>query len=174
MASSSDLEFGYRPEHAILAPIVWGARAISHDGVEIDLVWDRKSIKADDGVDKDAFYEKLNAALNVLRRAVALDPLDPGDAGKRTYTYSGITIMASTNASYGYMYLVAFPARSTDAESALPPAHVWKCPVCRETCSQKSKPISDTCAACRREAKRKLAARKTKWEAQRRSAGRTW
>jgi hypothetical protein len=119
--------FGYKP--FILkglkdgAPFAWGARLIYEvrDGVpHYDLVWDRKTMFGDSalwtGPDYRAFCDCLNydwkEVLARARRFYDSDPAKFGPAGEGKMTLLDnhvLTIIATPNASCGYLYVAAVP-----------------------------------------------------------------
>jgi len=98
--------FGLWNEAPLTGP-AWGARAIFSNG-NIDLLYDRQTSR-DAG---DAFLARVNAALPGARekaKELRFSSL-AGDVSE-VVTLSeaeGLVIKASTNASFGYLYLIAF------------------------------------------------------------------
>jgi len=107
-------EFGLWAHCPKGAEVAWGARAILHQA-KIDLVWDRQSWRGDNGPGKVAFVKVLETAIEEARREAqrlyyATGELCPDQAQLLVlYDGPGVKILGNTNASYGYLYLIAFP-----------------------------------------------------------------
>lgn len=101
--------FGYRTEESENAANVWGARAIV-EGESFSLVHNRQGCKGD----FDALAAVLNG--NVLKlvheRVAALrksGEIRNDEATEHVlYDDDVVKVVGNTNASYGYLYLVAF------------------------------------------------------------------
>jgi hypothetical protein len=98
--------FGLWNEAPTAGP-AWGARAIFSNG-SVDLLWDRQTCRDVD----DAFVARVNSALPVARekaRELRFSSL-AGDVSEvvTLAEMEGIVIKGSTNASFGYLYLIAY------------------------------------------------------------------
>ena len=102
--NASELSFGLRWE-SITGKALWGARTIFSRG-HIDVVWDRKSSVGDDA-DLKRLYDALDkgGAFDRLRDEVKKAPLYPDSEGVLVVEDGDLTIVCSTNASYGYLYI---------------------------------------------------------------------
>ena len=90
------------------ATLAWGARAIYKQGF-IDILHDRQSWRGP-REDRTALVAWINdqgiAALKAECEKVSL----PGDSDATVlWSEGGFTIEASPNASYGYLYITAYP-----------------------------------------------------------------
>ncbi len=98
------------PEDARAA---WGARAIWKSG-EIDLLWDRQSVVALTDEDKKIFLGSMNGGVLASARERARELFREGalrgDVSGLETLYEGplATVVANTNASYGYLYIAAW------------------------------------------------------------------
>jgi hypothetical protein len=90
------------PEEAVAA---WGARAI-YNG-QVDLVWDRQDLKADDDELKEKLKRKLNGGALAAFMNWAEDRFFGHHDDVQSFTNRGVRFWASTNASYGYLYVTA-------------------------------------------------------------------
>lgn len=124
------------------APCAWGARAIfqgdGRGGLQVDLVWDRQqAIGSEEG------RERLKAALDnyllpELRHRAGRE-LDTRSLDVLRIEAHGWVLEACPNASYGYLYICAYPA---GAEVPPPvPRGKWKAPPASKT-RIKSRPRS--------------------------------
>lgn len=116
MARSSELGFGYRGVE-IIAPALWGARAIFTGGI-VDIVWDRQDLKSDDDKSKRALIDALNGpgvggeggALGLFRahmRRLVRQGYDEERGGLVNVEFEGVLFTCSTNESCGYLYITA-------------------------------------------------------------------
>jgi len=93
----------------------WGARAIFSNG-NIDLLWDRQSTRDAD----KAFLARVNAVLPIVRdkaKELRYSSL-AGDVSEVIVLaeHEGLMLKGSTNASFGYLYLIAYDRVPTLAE----------------------------------------------------------
>ena len=96
--------FGLWNQAPVAGP-AWGARTILTRG-EFDLLWDRQTGReAGKG-----FLAKVNAALPAVREAVRGARLPQDTTVTTLYVGDGLVVKGSTNGSYGYLYLIAYPA----------------------------------------------------------------
>ena len=109
MVNVDQLSFGFRGVD-ITATAMWGARAIYSDRYRtVDLLCDRQSVIADTEAQRNEFCALLNAgALREFCR-FAKGRFNNSDVVE-TVTLRGVTFFASTNRSYGYLYITAIPA----------------------------------------------------------------
>lgn len=99
--------WGRRPPK--VATVAWGARAIYSPPTGIDVLPDRQSLLGD-GEAKRALVDWINAnALKKLRRHLKREPLSPSSSETILIAEDGYVIEASTNASYGYLYIGVWP-----------------------------------------------------------------
>jgi len=98
-----------------LPPYAWGARAIytrAERGWAVDLVWDRSGTSGEaTPAERKALGLWIDKrALPVLRAmAEAYEVHQPGDAEETVISGGGYTLRANPRASYGYLYIVAYP-----------------------------------------------------------------
>lgn len=128
--------FGFPIPDSVTPVCYWGARAIyvcanyrikgSKDA--IDLLGDRQTWKGDDEQAKADLLRWINKfGLPELRKWVATKC--NGSSSRQLFTYhSGpYYLLASPNASYGYVYIGAFPvATSLDMEALVKYIADWK------------------------------------------------
>lgn len=98
------------------AKVAWGARAILKDG-NIDLVWDRQSWRGSGTPEHERFLPVLQEALKEARREClrlwdAHVIRQDQDNLVRLFHGPGCAIVANTNASYGYLYMIAYPVEA--------------------------------------------------------------
>lgn len=106
------LAWGRQPPEGIT--LAWGARAIykyCHTKPVIDLLWDRQAWRGpSDG--RAALAEWVNTkGLRAIVKACKDAGLTGASSEVVSWTDGNRTIEASPNASYGYLYLVAYEAR---------------------------------------------------------------
>ena len=101
--NASELSFGLCWKE-ITGKALWGARAIFSRGT-IDIVWDRKSSVGDEA-DLKRLYKALDGgAFDRLRETVKNATLYPDSEGVLVIEDGDLTIVCSTNASFGYLYI---------------------------------------------------------------------
>ncbi len=113
----------YWGARAIIQKAEWGYKTFTRKGKPVrrytclwpqtlDLLPDRRTVaRTAEQPDKDKFFKWLNKeALPKLRKWV--ETVDPTGAEVFEYARSGYVLRASPNASYGYLYIGAWPAVS--------------------------------------------------------------
>lgn len=109
------------------AKVAWGARTIIEEPntyrkeYNIDLVWDRQSTQGEDSTELQAFCDLLNTDVLAVARKRACELLRDGEmemheAKLFTLHDGDVVVLGNTNASCGYLYLIAF--RKEDADAA--------------------------------------------------------
>ena len=109
MSLVTQLTFGLKHPAIPVAPAFWGARAIYSRG-EVDLLWDRQDLVADDDKAKEKLKKALNAAAGLkkfCKWAGGYQFADDNAEVQELVTKNGVHFWASTNASYGYLYITA-------------------------------------------------------------------
>lgn len=107
--------FGLFSECPPEVEVAWGARAILEEGGRIDLLPDRQSWKGEPCPKLARLVNKaLPASRRRARELARQGQLDLGSS--RTVVLhrdreSGLVVLANPNASYGYLYLVAWQKR---------------------------------------------------------------
>jgi hypothetical protein len=102
----ADLQFGFKRTPIAEAPAFWGARAIYSRG-EVDLLWDRQDLVADDDAAKARLKKAVNAALKKFCKWAGGHQFAQDNSEVRELVTKGVHFWASTNASYGYLYVTA-------------------------------------------------------------------
>lgn len=105
-------------------PVAWGARAIYRDGV-VELVWDRNQFCGEPGLFKQA-KEVVDKWLLPQLVHEAGDKLSGSEDRDERWEAHGWEIIANPNASYGYLYIGAWPIG--DEMPPPPPKGKWKPP----------------------------------------------
>lgn len=112
MKSASELEWGIK-DSKIAAPALWGARMIKQDGCEPEVLWDRQAFAADTVELRDALKDKLNGGALPKFQRWARTRFWEQDEKVEVVAFDGVEFSATTNASYGYLYVTAAIALST-------------------------------------------------------------
>jgi hypothetical protein len=104
---NGNLGFGFYSSTIPDAPAFWGARAI-YTNYTVDLLPDRQHLVGDSDAAKDALRVALNSG--ALRKFIrwAKDRFDGYSNEIESVEFDGITFVASTNASHGYLYVTAY------------------------------------------------------------------
>lgn len=125
MTNTLSLRWGYGAAVPENATAVWGARMIARGYEPVDMLSDRQDA---DGPEIDALLSRLNAGLirqakahiDELRTSVWYDTEGEGhyigrdimrgdqDEAFVLHDEDGLIVVANTQASYGYVYVVAF------------------------------------------------------------------
>lgn len=107
MTNHGNLGFGCRSTTIPDAPAFWGARAI-YTGRKVDLLPDRQDLVSDSDDAKAALRTALNSG--ALRKFIrwANDRFDGYSREIESVEFDGITFVASTNGSHGYLYVTAY------------------------------------------------------------------
>jgi hypothetical protein len=105
------LRFGYHDGLPEGKTVAWGARAIFGGDYFIDLLWDRQDALGE-GPELDRLFAWLNGedgALRKARESKARYYLRPNERTEVVLYEDEVGIIkANTNASYGYLYMVAY------------------------------------------------------------------
>jgi hypothetical protein len=111
------LGFGCRSTTIPNAPALWGARAI-YTGRKVDLLPNRQDLVGDSDAAKAALRTALNGS--ALRKFIkwANDRFDGYSREIESMEFDGITFVASTNASHGYLYVTAYKTAEAVQASA--------------------------------------------------------
>jgi hypothetical protein len=101
------LGFGCHSSTIPDAPALWGARAI-YTGRRVDLLVDRQDLVGESDAAKAALRATLNGG--ALRQFIkwANDRFDGYSREIESMEFDGITFVASTNGSHGYLYVTAY------------------------------------------------------------------
>ncbi len=96
------------------AKVAWGARAISN-GNHLDIVYDRTTWHGTKS-GREKFSEKLNGPLKSAMENFSKLRMDGKLNPDESKTYilfegSGVIIKANTRASFGHVYLIAYPTQ---------------------------------------------------------------
>ncbi len=108
------LRYGYSQGIPAGVTAAWGARAIVNTDGTVDLVHDRQDAYGDSTA-VVALLERLNAGINAAWIAKARDLLRSGEMSTRQaeqfvlYRDAQVSVLGNTNASAGYLYVVAYP-----------------------------------------------------------------
>ena len=159
------LEWGLQPPAD--ATMAWGARAIYKPGegrYSIDLLWDRQSMEGGTASERKALSHWINTkGLKAMR---LLAPRNLGaDSGESVHWTDGkYMIEASPRESYGYLYIVAYPAPAGTSPEPKPPSN---------TEYVKAKRVAFRAAHGRRFNSRTTAIKKAADEIKKLTAGRT-
>jgi len=106
--------FGYWKACPPTVAIAWGARAILRDGY-IDIPWDRQTWNGtgkDDMLVRKCFSKLLNKYMQEFASRVKLlhtaDVLRADEEKEHTFIHSNVRFVFNTNASHGYLYILAY------------------------------------------------------------------
>lgn len=123
---SETLRFGYNAGLPAGVTTAWGARAIITQQGDVDLLPDRQSVIGEPEA-VDALLRALNGGILATCTGLASRMLRDGVMSTRRarefllYADEAVTVKANTNASHGYLYVVAYPSPSGE-----PPEYVTK------------------------------------------------
>lgn len=112
MKEACELEWGLRGVE-IAAPALWGARMIKQEDCEPEVLWDRQAFAADTVELRDALKDKLNGGALPKFLKWARTRFYEQDEKVEVVAFDGVEFSATTNASYGYLYVTAAIALST-------------------------------------------------------------
>ena len=114
--------FGYQFDPSVKQVRYWGARAI-YESNSIGLLSDRQTMTPDNSPEESQFIDWLNGhALPWLRKELALLQLSTSDPHVIVLHQFKYELRATTNGSYGYMYIGAIEHELIDCESHINPA----------------------------------------------------
>lgn len=98
----------------------WGARAILDRHGNVDIVWDRQQMEGGDDLDRQRLAKWLETkGIPRLRRMLRKSPLGLYENDEVQVLQGGYILMANPKASYGYLYITAYPVKTGERERVM-------------------------------------------------------